>query len=242
MRKIILISMLLLLTLTGCESKEVIIDYSLFLNSVSTYEESEVIEDDFYAMYYYQSTDSNSDDLYESFLTSYNQFDTFKLYVLDTAELADDTSKFGEYTDEPIIYLIKDNNVEETFKGSEGISTFFMKYLELDYSMFEDRMVTDRTQSLIISDSLHFEYYYSENCSHCRIVKPDLLYFFLTNEDLEFYLFDVVALEGSVQIEEFVGTPTLFVIENNVVIKSYIGSVAIPEFIEGYNEGTITFE
>lgn len=249
MKKFLILCALSILFLAACEREEVVPvttgivrDYTVFSRSLSTYEESETIEEELYAVYYYDSTDSRSNDVYESFYTAYKLFDTFNLYVLDTAELVNSTSVFGEYIDKPIIYLVRDNKVEKTFSGEEGVSDFFQKYTTLEYTLFEDQMIKDVNQSLFVSDNIHFEYYYSKICSHCRTVKPDLLYFFLLNEDLEFYLFDLGELNGDVTIEGFRGTPTLYVIKDNEVIETYIGSLEIPEFIEAYNKGLILFE
>ena len=241
MRKNALVFALIVLLLSGCDTK-IDVDYTVFSAAFNTYEESESVEEDIYAVYYYDSKDEKSDEAYESFLKLYNQFDTFKLYVLDTAELTNETSNFGEYSTEPIIYLVRNNSVAETFKGVDGVTAFSLKYSELDYSVFEDKMVNDITKSLMITDDLHFEYYYSDICSHCKLVKPDLLYFFLVNEDLDLYLWNTGKFEEKVSIEGYLGTPALYVVDNNVVIASYVGSLQIPEFIEGYNSGEITFD
>ena len=151
-------------------------------------------------------------------------------------------SNFGEYKDEPILYLVIDNVVLETYKSVDGITNFFERYTELSYSLFEDSKASNLNQSLLISDDLHFEYYYSESCSHCKLVKPDLLYFFLEHKELDFYLFDVGELGWGVTIEGFLGTPTLYVIDDNEILLTYVGPVEIQSFIDGYNQGIITFD
>jgi hypothetical protein len=242
MKKNVLVFVLLLVLLSGCEKEKIVVDYSVFSNKVSTYETSEMIDEELYAVYYYDSSDQNSNNLYELFLEAYNLFDTFKLYVLDTAELEGDASTFGAYAGEPIIYFVRNNIVEETYKGVDGVNAFFVKYLRLDYNLFEERKVDTLSKSLVVSDDIHIEYYYSVNCGHCQLVKPDLLYMFLLHEDLEFYLFDLGELGWGVTIDGFEGTPTLYVIENNEVISSYVGSENVKSFIEGYSQGFITVE
>lgn len=237
------------LLLSGCTDleneenlvEEVVIDYTLFDKTVTNYSESETVDEELYAVYYYDSTDENSDDLYAYFLSMYSEFYTFNLYVLDTLDVEDD-SLFGGYDGTPLIYLFKDDELYNTYTGSEEIEEFFMEYLELDYDLFPDHIKTSAADSLQLSDGTYIEYYYGEYCSHCRTVKPDLLYLFFMNSDLEFYLFNTTQMDGSVTIPGFLGTPTVYIVKNHEVVASYVGSIEVMEFIEDYNEGLIDLE
>ncbi len=248
MKSKIVFLFLFLLLLSGCtkdepkvDIKDLVIDYSVF-DVLASYEETSSITDTAYALYYYDSTNPNSDEYYEMFYRSYFVFDTINIYVIDVALLQNDISDFGIYEGIPMIKLIKDDDVLESYVGYEEIEEFFLEYSELDYSIFEDNMITDAMKSSTLSDGLYFEYYYSVYCSHCKLVKNELLGFFYFHDDLDVFLFDTSSINTNPQVEGFQGTPTLYVFKDNQVIAEYVGSEAIPEFIEGYNDGTITFD
>lgn len=224
MKKIVLL-LLFAITLTGCEETPDTLVYS-------SYEEIESINESYYAVYYYNSNDINNDNYYQDNQELYESYYLFNTYVLD-ASLVEDTSNFGEYDGLPVVHVIKNGVVVSTYKGSE-ISDFELKYFSLDYDDFANSKATTYDDVLNQSDDMYIEYYYSVTCSHCRTVKPDVLEFFYNNPDLEFTLYDLSVIDGDVPIEEFIGTPTMYVIENNQIKEAYIGSTEILEYLDSY--------
>lgn len=360
MRKMIMviITVFTVITMTACTEK---VDYSSFLPSkMNSYYFAETKSTKRHILYYYDSEDESSTEIAEEIILFFDGFDTLKYYTLDTSKIETETSSFGEYVDQPIIYVVSDGQPYETYTGAEEIRTFITQYsnIELDYDTFSDQHISnlselqdideevylvyvyfegcqyadlikdkvlefaftrsiekiyfvdlyniedeiplgfefvidgspqivlmskgevspeimlgstnvinyinelgnlpitldsallnyddfenehvfDNNQSLIISDDLHLEYYYSPVCSHCENIKQDILHFLVDNSSLEYYLFDLTRLNGNVQISGFEGTPTLYVVSNNQVVLKYEGTIEIREFFEGYQDGTI---
>jgi len=105
----------------------------------------------------------------------------------------------------------------------------------LDYSSFEDNLITSYNEASHEFENKYIVYYYSQSCGHCATVKDDILQFFDSFETLPFYIFDVSQAEGTSDLEEFYGTPTVFVMSDGVVTESYIGSDFIYDFIAKYS-------
>lgn len=87
----------------------------------------------------------------------------------------------------------------------------------------------------------HFLYFYSPYCSHCATVKESILPFFDQMEDIPYYIVNVNHVTGTNPIDGFLGVPALYLLQDGVVVESYIGSLEIPNMIEDYYEGTIDF-
>lgn len=106
----------------------------------------------------------------------------------------------------------------------------------LDYSDFEDVRQLSYDAGETKENERYILYYYSENCGHCSDVKQEILAFFQTFDHLNVYLMDTGAEEVKdvSRYDEFVGTPSLFIIADGEVIESYIGSQEIRSFIESY--------
>ncbi len=109
----------------------------------------------------------------------------------------------------------------------------------LSYDDFQDSAFSDYDESLNISDNLHFEYYYSVYCGHCKAIKQNVLHFFEDLTETEYYMIDTSKATGEPIIESFVGVPVLYLVYNNQVVAEYVGSLQIPAFIEAYNNGEI---
>ena len=105
---------------------------------------------------------------------------------------------------------------------------------ELDYSDFEEHLISSYDTAENDFENKYVVYYYSSYCSHCETIKPDILGFFDTFEIFPFYIFNITGAPDVSSLEEFVGTPTLFVMSDGVVLESYIGSTNIHEFIARY--------
>ena len=358
---LIVLTFIITITLSSCTIFE--LDYNDFTtHKVSSYFASEQASNNRYILYYYDSTDAPSRDVKTDILDFFDNFDLLEFYLLDTSNIELETSYFGEYNGEPIIYIVSSNQVYETYSGSEKINDFIYEYnnitfdydlfesqhittyqeaLEiqnegyivyyylpscphcintkpyflpwaftknaediyfmngstvenadqiptelvilnsgtpilvlmtngkfanefysgsepvieyinevgtdkispkqtiLDYDMFQDVAFNDFAESLLISDNLHFEYYYSQYCEHCKTIKPDILYFLDNLSGIEFYIMDTSESIGQSTIEGFRGVPSLYLVNNNQVVAEYIGSLQIPTFIEAYQNGEI---
>jgi len=105
---------------------------------------------------------------------------------------------------------------------------------ELDYSSFQDHLISSYDDATYQNQNKYIVYYYSTNCGHCVTVKKDILEFFNNFEALPFYIFNIADAYDVSDLEEFVGTPTVFVMSDNEVSESYIGSTNIYTFIDKY--------
>ncbi len=112
---------------------------------------------------------------------------------------------------------------------------------ELDYSDFEDHLISSYNQAENDFPNRYIVYYYGEYCSHCITVKPDILEFFNTFEALPFYILNISDASDLSSLEEFRGTPTVFIMSDNVVSEAYIGSVQVQEFIVDYSDIEIDY-
>jgi len=364
MKKLLAILIFIItITLSSCTLFE--LDYADFSdNKVETYFDSEQVSHNRYILYYYDSADEPSEDVKPELLKFFKDFDLLEFYLLDTSNIQSETSLFGAYEGEPVIYVISSNQVYETYKGSLEISNFINDYsniifdydlfdkqhittyeqaLEIqkdgyiiyyylpscphcintkpyflpwaftknaediyfmdgtsienadqiptelvilnsgtpilvlmsygkfanefysgsepvqeyikevgdsdilpeeylkEYSDFEDHSFQDFGESLLISNNLHFEYYYSQYCSHCKSIKLEILNFFDDLNDVEFYILDTSESIGVPIIQGFTGVPALYLVNNNQVVEQYIGSYAIPAYINAYRNGEIDF-
>ncbi len=113
---------------------------------------------------------------------------------------------------------------------------------ELDYSSFEGHIITSYNDAVLQNENKYIVYYYSAFCSHCVEVKGDILNFFKTFDSLPFYFFNISDASDSSLLEEFVGTPTLFVMSDDTVVESYIGSNNIVTFIAKYQNIELDYD
>ena len=106
-----------------------------------------------------------------------------------------------------------------------------------EYTDFADQSISTYEEAETKSTNKYIVYYYSESCSHCKDVKQDILGFFDSFEAIPFYIFDIRNEKntGDTSLNEFVGTPTLFVMSDNKVLEKYVGSINIRQFIDIYN-------
>lgn len=226
MKRFILIGFLLLI-LAGCNNELSGFEYD-------SYQEVESLDLEYYAVYYYDSTDTSNENYYFDNQDAFVNNQLFTTFILD-ASTASDESSIGGYNGVPVLYLIRNGEVIESFIGSE-IDEFKSKYFELDYSDFSQHIETSYNDVLNHSEEKYYEYFYSVYCSHCQHIKPEILDFFLHLNNVDYVMYDVSKIEGYVPIDGFVGTPTLYVVENNEVIESYVGYVEILNFIENYEK------
>jgi len=112
----------------------------------------------------------------------------------------------------------------------------------LDYSSFESHLISSYDDATFQHENKYIVYYYSQNCGHCATVKEDILNFFNTYEGLPFYIFEVSQADDVSSLEEFVGTPTIFIMSDSIVSKAYIGSDKILDFITDYTDLEIDYD
>ncbi len=105
----------------------------------------------------------------------------------------------------------------------------------LDYTSFEDHLIFSY-EAAVSHEDKYIVYYYSANCSHCSEVKDDILTFFNTYDGLPFYILEVSQANDSSFLDEFVGTPTIFIMIDDQVDDAYIGSTGILDFIADYSD------
>ena len=222
MRKLLtFIIFTLVLTLSSCNFNR--IDYTDFeANKVISYYESETMSNNRYIVYYYDSDDENSTNIKGQILTFFEGFETLEFYLLDTKYIETETSNFGEYVDDPIIYVISNKKVLETYKGTQQINDFISKYTDIvfDYDLFENQHVTSYQEILDIENDSYILYYYLDSCPHCIATKP----FLLPTE--------LIILNS--------GTPILVLMSNGKFANEfYSGSAPVEEYILEIGNGDI---
>ena len=111
-----------------------------------------------------------------------------------------------------------------------------------DYSDFSDIAIESNSEAEGKSTDKYIVYYYQESCSHCIAVKQDILSFANDFEALDFYIFDISKAVDSTSLEEFVGTPTVFIFSGEEIIESYIGKNPVLEFINIYKDIVLTYD
>lgn len=136
-----------------------------------------------------------------------------------------DTSTGGSYT---ITYTLD-------YEGITIVKTRTV-IVEWDYSNFEEHLLTSYNEAETIEDERYVVYYYGKSCGHCINVKQDVLDFFSTFELLPFYILEVQDTPDSSSLDEFIGTPTMFIMADGEVVDMYVGSVDIYDFFEEYKD------
>ena len=108
--------------------------------------------------------------------------------------------------------------------------------IELDYLDFPNHLITSYNDAEKINENKYVVYYYSETCGHCHTIKQDVLEFFEDFETLPFYILNIFRTTDYSTLEEFIGTPTVFVMSDDQVSETYIGVDEVYEFISGYSD------
>lgn len=108
--------------------------------------------------------------------------------------------------------------------------------IELDYSDFPEHLLSTFSDAETIEDERYIVYYYGKNCGHCLDVKQEILNFFLDFTLVPFYILEVQDTPDTSGLEEFLGTPTVFLMADGQVLDSYIGSDKVRDFILTYED------
>ena len=105
-----------------------------------------------------------------------------------------------------------------------------------DYEDLDNVQVTSYMEGETIEER-YVLYYYSETCPACNNVKQEIIPFFMDFELLDVYLLNVGDMMDVSLFTEFVGTPSLFVIDGSKnLYETYIGSDRVREFMDKYED------
>lgn len=234
--------------LSESSEEELILDM-LSLQSLDNTAEIINIIDNHYLIYYYnQDSDTDITNPFLDFAFSRGSNDVYFVNY-DDAIL---TEPFLNFENGPILLEMSYGEIMNEYEGNDILSyintldnkplnTYHVnqeleeeiKSRVLDYNSFSDRMIFDFDQALLVDNHLHYEYFYSPFCSNCGTVKEAILSFFYDTE-VPFYIFDVSQTTGTVP-EGLLGVPTLWVVDYNEVIETYVGSLEILEFLDAEN-------
>lgn len=250
--KVILVLKRLILFINNYSN--IVFDYSLFENQhITTYQEALEIQNDGYIVYYYFTSCPHCIKTKPYFLPWAFSKSAEDIYFMDgsTVENADQipTELVILNSGTPILVLMSNGKfANEFYSGFEPVIEYINKVgtgdiipieNDLHYEDFQDVSFTDFNESLLISNNLHFEYYYSTYCSHCNSIKLNILNFLNRIEGIEYYMMNTHVGIGSPTIDNFRGVPSLYLVNDNQVVAEYIGSLAIPAFIKAYRNGEI---
>jgi glutaredoxin-related protein len=111
-----------------------------------------------------------------------------------------------------------------------------------EYSDLGDKELFTHADAEDMSNDKYIVYYYHEACSHCQNIKQEILSIAYDFEYFDFYIFDISNAPDVSSYEEFVGTPTVFVLAGGEIIESYIGGDKVLEFIDIYTDIQFDYE
>ncbi len=111
-----------------------------------------------------------------------------------------------------------------------------------EYSDLADKELFTHADAENMSNDKYIVYYYHKACSHCQNIKQDILSFAYDFEYFDFYIFDISNAQDVSSYEEFVGTPTVFVLAGGEIIEKYIGGDKVLEFIDIYSDIQFDYE
>ena len=215
--------------------------------TLNSYYQSETISNNRYVLYYYDSTDEKSDEIKEDILSFFKDFEALDFYLVDTSKIETETSTFGGYETEPIVYVISSQKVLEEYSGITEINEFILNYsnIEFDYDLFEAQHLFTYEDVLNIESDLYILYYYLNNCPFCMETKPYFLPWAFTKsvEDIYFMEGSTVPYADQKPTELIVlnsGTPILVLMSNGKFANEfYSGTDDVLGFIDKITDGDI---
>lgn len=236
---------------------------------ISTYQSMELTYDDFddqfvevedlftidnsdYLVFSFDPSGTDSQTLEETFLNFAFTKSVEDIYFLDITTVATIPTELSVLASgEPMILLMSYGvYAQEYYLGLDEILSYieavgdgdiYTSMNTLDYDDFIDYLLDSYNDTLTITDDLHLEYYYSPYCSHCNSIKTKMLAFLFQLDDMPYYLINTSATTGLIKIEDFIGTPSLYVVYNGEIVDQYIGAIQIPDFIDDYRSGSIDY-
>ena len=235
----ILLGLVLILTLSSCTFFG--LSYNEFDDSfISSYRAAESVSRNKHILYYYNSNDDASEEIKTEILNFFTDFELLDFYLLDTSNVEDTSSTFGAYIDQPIIYVVSDNEPIETYTGESEIKEFIQMYnnIELDYDTFESQHLTTYDEVLSIDRESYILYYYFENCPYCIETKPHFLPWAFTRSIEDVYFMNGAVVQNADQIPTELlilnsGTPILVLMSNGKFDDEYYsGTEEVMEYLD----------
>lgn len=232
------------------------LDYDVFEDQhLSSVSDALLIEHDNYIVYYYLENCPHCIAAKEEFLAWAITKNIEDIYFINGAEVEAPenfpTDLIILQSGTPMLILMSNGVfMDEYYSGTEAVLDYIEAVgsapiitmdFELDYEDFIENTLSSYTETVSITNELHFEYYYSPTCPHCNAIKTTILNFLKNQDEVDFYIINASSATGVPKIEGFRGVPALYLIQNNEVVAQYIGSLDIPAFIEDYYKGNIDF-
>lgn len=107
----------------------------------------------------------------------------------------------------------------------------------LEYDSFDT--IDDYAYIQTQEEDQYIVYFYTETCSHCIIIKTQVLEFAYANEaGIKVYFTDAATTIGTNYIAGLVGTPSMIIVVDGIIVDLVAGSVSVPELLEAINNGT----
>ncbi|MEC9485699.1 MAG: thioredoxin family protein [Candidatus Izemoplasma sp.] len=200
-------------------------------------------EDKDYLIYYYQDDCENCESIQEDILNFAFNRAPDEIIFINKSSLDPEISipePFNTMDTLPVLLEVSYDTVMNTYTGAVDVKNYIITHQgsaldfessRLEYDDFSNHYLTDYSETLVVDDQTHIEYFYSPYCSHCESLKQEILTFFTNLEDYPFYLVDISQTTGENTIEELTGVPTLIVVTNHQIEEIFSGTEAIRNFI-----------
>jgi|GEM_PF-1886893 len=237
---LVILIVIFVVTLSSCTSETSDYNYSDFYeNKVISYYHAET-KPNKYVLYYYSSESSKCDEIKDEILSFFDGFDTLNYYLLDTSNIQSEESNFGKFTDEPIIYLVSNKAVYETYTGSEEIKNFINKYedLEITIDLFESQHITSMNGVQDSTDDSIIIYYYNPEDETSVTYNETFLPWAYTKNIEDIFFINVQELdefdELSTDIQNaLLANPSVFVMSyGQFAQESYTGPIFIDSYLD----------
>ncbi|MCF7925829.1 MAG: thioredoxin family protein [Candidatus Izimaplasma sp.] len=232
--------------------EDITLDYTYFNNQyVNTFDAITSVEKEDYIVYYYNDDCASCEAVKDIFLQFAVKRPPEEIIFLDKSRMAhldNMPDALHNIEDGPAIIEMSLGYVINVYEGETAVRSYISSHQDealdidepsLDYDDFSELHLSNYNETLVVDNTVHFEYFYSPYCTYCNNIKPDVLSFFDTLEDVPFYLININTVEGDNTIDNLSGVPALLIVANNEVVEMYTGNTDIPTFIEAYQTGDI---
>ena len=108
--------------------------------------------------------------------------------------------------------------------------------LELDYSDFQEHLITRYEAAETIEGERYVVYYYQKSCGACLSIKQNILHFFNSFEMLPFYILETSSSTDQMTFDEPEYVPTILIIADGEILEKFVGSDEIQYFIGDYKD------
>ena len=186
-------------------------------------------DDSDYLIYYYNGTCDGCELIKQDVLEFAFSRSPKEVIFVDKSLIDDSVAvpyEIDDLTESPALIEMSYDMVMATHEGPIAVRNFIESYTDepldiessrLEYSDFAEEHLNDYSDTLVIDDNTHLEYFYSPYCSACKSIKNNVLTFFDSLETLPFYLIDISTVSGELTISELSGIPTLLVVVDNEI-------------------------